>query len=153
VIHLHSDLSIIARGGEIFMSRCLSDFGITAAEAMILAYLYEHENPRQEDIAQFFMLDKGSVAKTLQKLERKELIERRINPEDQREKVILLTEKGCCVQDTCLSLKRIWHETMFGGIPHEEAAVFARVLEKIAHNVTTSLSQWEIVYPKVKNEL
>lgn len=150
---MHIDLSIIARGGEIFMSRCLSDFGITAAEVMILAYLYEHENPRQEDISKFFMLDKGSVARTLQKLEKKELIERQINPEDQREKVIMLTDKGYCVQDTCMSLKKIWHETMFNGIGHEEVVVFGRVLEKIACNVATSLSQWETVYPKVKNEL
>jgi DNA-binding MarR family transcriptional regulator len=150
---VHNDLSIIARGGEIFMSRCLSDFGITAAEVMILSYLYDHENPRQEDLAEFFMLDKGSVAKTLQKLEKKELIERQINPEDQREKVILLTEKGFCVRDTCLSLKKIWHETMFSGVSPESAAVFVRVLDKMAHNVTASLSQWETVFAKVKSSL
>ena len=36
---LHSDLSIIVRGGEIFMTRCLGDFGITANEVVILSYL------------------------------------------------------------------------------------------------------------------
>ena len=65
---LLSDLSIIVRGGETFLSRCLSGFGITATEQLTLMYLYGHENPNQEEIAQFFVLDKGSVAKTLQKL-------------------------------------------------------------------------------------
>ncbi len=100
---LHCDLSIIARGGEIFLSRCLADFGITASEVMILSYLYGHEDPRQEDISQFYMLDKGSIAKTLKKLEAKALIARQVNEEDQREKIILLT-KGCGVKTSAWSL-------------------------------------------------
>jgi DNA-binding MarR family transcriptional regulator len=147
-ILIHNDMSIIARGGEIFMSRCLNDFGVTAAEAMILTYLYGHEKPRQEDIASFFMLDKGSVAKTLQKLEKKELIERQVNKDDQREKVIYLTEKGYCVQDVCMNLKKIWHDTMFAGISEKDAVTVIRVLRQISDNVTAHLNQWETLYEK-----
>lgn len=139
---LHSDLSMIARGGYIYMTRCLSDFGITGAEVMTLTYLYEHANPRQEDISNYFMLDKGTVAKTMQKLEKKDMIERLVNERDQREKVIHLTEKGYCVKDVCMNLTRLWHETMFNGIAPEEIKTFESVLERISANVASSIENW-----------
>ncbi|MEL4106438.1 MarR family transcriptional regulator [Oscillospiraceae bacterium WX1] len=143
---LHSDLSIIARGSETFMSRCLGDFGITAAEVILLIYLYGHDNSRQEDLAEYFMLDKGTIAKTLQKLEKKEIIERIVNKEDQREKVSCLTDKGYALQDVCTDLVRLWHETMFQGITAEEGKIFERTVHKIAANVTENLEKWEHVY-------
>jgi DNA-binding MarR family transcriptional regulator len=149
IFMLHCDLSIIVRGSEIFMSRCLDDFGITATEVNILMYLFSHDNPRQEDISDYFMLDKGSIAKTLRKLEDKDLISRDVNPGDQREKTVMVTEKGLCVQDVCMNLVRIWHETMFDGITGEEAAALEGTLSKIAGNVAANLDQWETLYGKV----
>ena len=42
---LHCGLSILARGSEIFMTRCLADFGLTATEVVILRYLYDVAYP------------------------------------------------------------------------------------------------------------
>lgn len=138
---MHSSLSLIVRGGDTFMARCLDDFGITPAEVIVLMYLYGHDKSRQEDIAAFYALDKGSVAKTLQKLEKKGLVERTVNEEDQREKVIRVTEKGFCVRGVCTDLVRDWHEAMFQGITKEESVAFERVLGKIANNVAKKL-EW-----------
>lgn len=143
---LHSNLSIIARGSDIFMSRCLDDFGITATEVTVLMYLYEHENPRQEDISDFFMLDKGTIAKTLRKLEGKGLITRQSNPQDLREKVITVTDKGYAVRDVCQNLFKLWQETMFAGLSETETKQFERMLGKIAHNVAAMLDAWETLY-------
>jgi DNA-binding MarR family transcriptional regulator len=138
---LHCDLSIITRGSEIFMTRCLADFGITANEVVILSYLYGHDGPRQEDISETYMLDKGTVAKTLQKLEKKGLVERIVNQNDQREKVIKLTDKGLGVKDVCTNVIRIWHDVMFAGISKEDIAAFSRVTAKIAANVSADLEK------------
>ena len=147
---LHCDLSIITRGSEIFMTRCLADFGITANEVVILSYLYGSDRPRQEDISEYFMLDKGTIAKTVQKLEKKGLIERTVNESDQREKVITLTEKGLCVQGVSTDLVRMWHDTMFNGISEADIAAFARITAKIAANVSSDLEKWESLYGKQK---
>jgi DNA-binding MarR family transcriptional regulator len=128
------------------MSRCLGDFGVTATEVVILMYLYGHDSPRQEDLSDYFMLDKGSIAKTLQKLEKKEMIERLVNAVDQREKVITVTEKGLCVRDVCMNLVRIWHEKLFMGISQADALFLERILNNIAGNVTESLAEWETLY-------
>jgi DNA-binding MarR family transcriptional regulator len=145
---LHRDLSIITRGSDIFMSRCLDDFGITATEVILLTYLYEHNSPRQEDISDHFMLDKGTIAKSLRKLEEKGLIAREANPADQREKTVTVTEKGHCVREVCVNLVRLWHETMFDGMSEKEAQAFAGTVRIIASNVTSSLGKWETLYGK-----
>ena len=132
------------------MTRCLADFGITANEVVILSYLYANNGPRQEDISEYFMLDKGTIAKTVQKLEKKGLIERSVNESDQREKVITLTEKGLCVRDVSTNLVRIWHETMFKGISEADIDAFARITAKIASNVSSDLEKWESLYGKQK---
>lgn len=145
---LHSDLSIIVRGSEIYLSRCLSDFGITATEQTMLMYLYGHENPNQEEIAKFFMLDKGTIAKTLQKLEKKAFIQRCVNKNDQREKVITLTDRAYAVKDVCVNLLRLWNEMAFENISPEEKAVFERIACKISANVAADLEKWERLYGK-----
>jgi len=140
---LHCDLSIIVRGSEIFLSRCLSDFGITATEQMMLMYLYAHTNPNQEDIAKFFMLDKGSVAKTLQKLEKKRMIERSVNHSDQREKVITLTDRAYAVKDVCTNLLKLWNDALYQDLTPEEVAAFERIAAKISANAAADLEKWE----------
>lgn len=145
---LHSDLSIIVRGSEIYLSRCLSDFGITATEQTMLMYLYGHENPNQEEIAKFFMLDKGTIAKTLQKLEKKAFIQRCVNKNDQREKVITLTDRAYAVKDVCVNLLRLWNKMAFENISPEEKAVFERIACKISANVAADLEKWERLYGK-----
>ena len=140
---LSSDLSIVVRGGEIFLSRCLSDFNITATEQIILMYLYSHDKPNQEEIAKYFMIDKGSVAKTLQKLEGKSFITRAVNENNQREKVITLTEKAYCVKDVFWKLLKIWNEAIYNDISEEDIEAFSRIAGKMAANVVTGLENWE----------
>lgn len=147
---LHCDLSIIVRGSEIYLSRCLSNFGITATEQTMLMYLYGHDNPNQEEIAKFFMLDKGSVAKTLQKLEKKAMIERSINENDQREKVITLTDRAFAVKDVCINLLKLWNDMAYQNISPEDKATFERVAGKMSSNVATDLDKWEGLYAKQK---
>lgn len=147
---MHCDLSIIVRGSEIFLSRCLADFGITATEQIMLMYLYTHDNPNQEEIAKFFMLDKGSVAKTLQKLEKKAMIKRTVNEHDQREKVITLTEKAYSVRNVSMNLLKLWNEAIYQDISPEDIAAFERISGKISANVVTDLEKWENLYGKQK---
>ena len=116
----------------------------------MLMYLYGHENPSQEEIAKFFMLDKGSVAKTLQKLERKSFIERTVNENDQREKLITLTEKAYGVKDVCVRLLKVWNDMAYQNISLEEKAVFEHIAEKMAANVAADLDKWESLYGKQK---
>jgi DNA-binding MarR family transcriptional regulator len=132
---LMSNLSIIVRGSHIVSLRKLSSYGITAAEEYILMYLMGHSDANQDQIAHFFMLDKGTVARSLAKLESKGFIVRKVNNENQREKVITLTDKAFGLKDVLSELLVEWNRSMYDGIPEEEVLAFEKTVEKIAANV------------------
>jgi len=134
-----SNLSIIVRGSQVYSTRKLSDYGINSAEEYILMYLMGHKEQNQESIAKFFMLDKGSVARSLQKLESKGFISRKINDENQREKVITLTEKALSLQVVLNELLVEWRRAMYEGLTDEEILVFEKMTEKVADNITKIL--------------
>ena len=136
---LMSNLSIIVRGGHIYSSRKLTDYGIGAAEEYILMYLMGHSEANQEQIAKFFVLDKGAVARSLAKLENKDFISRKVNNENQREKVISLTEKALGLKEVLSELLVEWRKGMYEGMTEGEIAVFEKTAEKIAENVTKML--------------
>lgn len=136
---LMSDLSIIVRGSQVFSTRKLSEYDLNAGEQYILMYLMGHDDSNQDSIAKFFMLDKGSIARTLAKLESKGFIVRRVNDENQREKVITLTEKSKDIKEVLTELLIEWKETMYEGISEEEISTFERIVKKVSTNISNKL--------------
>jgi len=89
------------------------------------------------------MLDKGAIARTLQKLENKELIIRTVDEKDQRKKFIQLSPKGYSLKTVCSNLLCTWHETLLKNISEQDIEVFERVLKTMALNVTSNLENEE----------
>ena len=131
-----NDLSIIVRGGQVYFTRKLSNYGINAAEEYILMYLMGHSNTNQDAIAKFFMVDKGSIARSLQKLESKGFILRKVNDENQREKMIKLTKKALNLKDVLTDLLVDWRKEMYYGLSNDEIIAFEKTLEKLAENIS-----------------
>ncbi|NLT95876.1 MAG: MarR family transcriptional regulator [Clostridia bacterium] len=136
---LMSSLSIIVRGSQVYATRKLSEYGITAAEQYILMYLMGNRDANQDAIAKFFRLDKGSIARSLQKLESKGFIQRKVNDENQREKVITLTEKALNIRDVLNDLLVDWRKEIYNGLSDDEILAFEKTVEKVAENITKIL--------------
>ncbi len=136
---LMSDLSIIVRGSQIYSTRKLAEFDINAAEEFILMYILGHPESNQDSIAKYFMLDKGTVAKSLAKLESKGFIVRKINNENQREKVITMTPKAQNIKNVLVGLLAEWTKTMYDGLTDDEIRTFENTVEKIAENITKQI--------------
>ena len=138
-VMLMGDLSIIVRSSQVYLTRRLSEHGINASEEYILMYLLGHNEPNQDSIARYFMLDKGSVARSLAKLEKKGFIVRKVNDENQREKVIKLTDKANNMREMLGQQLVTWQGTMYEGLSENEIRIFESSVEKIAANVANKL--------------
>ena len=136
---LMSNLSIIVRGSQVYSTRKLTGFGINSAEEYILMYLMGHKDANQDAIAKFFAIDKGSVARSLQKLEGKGFITRKVNDDNQREKVISLTEKALDLKAVLSELLVDWRSAMYEGLTEEEISAFENTVDKVAVNITKIL--------------
>lgn len=131
---LMTNLSILTRFSRIFCERKLNDMNIGFTEQSILKFLSDQDNVNQEMIAKHFMLDKGSIAKTLSKLEEKALINRTDNPNNKREKLITITELGKENSRSYQDEIRELHSFIMEGLTAEEINEFTRIIEIMAKN-------------------
>ena len=93
----------------------------------------------QETIAKYFYMDKGTIAKALRKLEQKNMISRKINENNQREKIISITDEGMESMDLMKTVLEDWYECIFKGLTEEEMNSLNSIMEKIANNASTAL--------------
>lgn len=97
----------------------------------LLKIYYSEIELSQEDLCDIFYQSKGTVAKTLRKLEDKGYIERIINKDNRRKYILKLTKKG---EEVIPVLKRevdYWHNSVgLAKISDESMAVIRDVARK-----------------------
>ncbi|AFV01760.1 transcriptional regulator, MarR family [Dehalobacter sp. DCA] len=106
-------------------------------------FLSKNDPVNQDMIAAFFVIDKGAVAKSLSKLEEKGYVNRMINPEDHREKMISLTPKGVEIMDNMQEILTDWHTAIYEGLNQEDIAQLERITSVIAANSMKAISKYE----------
>lgn len=140
---LMNNLSIIVRYSHMFLNRKLQEFDIGHAEQAILAFLMGKDTVNQETIARHFMIDKGTIAKTLSRLEKKQYIKRFTNLKNQREKLVSLSKKGEEINNCMLSVLNDWEMYLFKGLEQEEKEKIKEKASIMASNATKALSiEW-----------
>ncbi len=134
------DLAIISRYSNLFAMRNLQKFEIGYAEYGVLMYLAANENTNQETIAQHYSIDKGAIAKTMKKLESKNIINRQTNNMNQREKLITLTELGRTIIHEMHTLQKEWNDILLQGITPEEIEIYTKLTEKLSRNAANYIN-------------
>jgi DNA-binding MarR family transcriptional regulator len=139
--------SIIARFGRVFLSQKMKRFHIGFSEQIVLMFLAHHEYINQEYISKFFLIDKGAIAKTLAKLEEKNLIIRKENPENKRENIIVLSEEGKKIQHHMKASLDEWNTAFMKGLSENEVAELDRMIRIVSANAATITAQkWGSVH-------
>ena len=130
-----SDVSIIVRKMRLIAEMRLSEFDIGFPEQLVIMYLGAHGASSQTEIVDEFEIDKGSIAKTLGKLEAKGLIKREENPNNRREKRVELTPAADRILRKMRSEHKQLDAIMFDGLTEEEIEATCRALSIIAGNL------------------
>lgn len=134
-----NNMSIIVRSCRTFTERKLKEFDLTFGEQVIVMFISAHENVNQDTISKTFMIDKGMVAKTLNKLELKGIIMRKQNPDNKRENIISLTQEGTDILIHMRAVLKEWNEILHEGMSQEDIATITRLTGKMAENVAKYL--------------
>lgn len=135
-----NDISILSRYSRTFFERRLSEINVGFTEQLILMYLCKCDSVNQDTIAKYFMLDKGAIAKTLNKLEEKAFITRTDNPNNKREKLISITKNSKDIIVDINKELREWHNYLFTGLNEEEIDQFTSIIKKISINAANVIN-------------
>ena len=108
---------------------------ITPNQSKVLMYIYENNNITSNDIGKWVHVNKSTLSKMLNNLERNGYIIRESSKVDTRKKNIELTSKALKVVKILESDAKKVSELLMIGIKKDEYDTFKRVLEKVEMNI------------------
>jgi DNA-binding MarR family transcriptional regulator len=96
----------------------------------LLGHLEERDGCRATDLAAHYALDKSTVSRQVAALERADLIERRLDPEDHRVQVLHLTAAGRRILAQVTENRQAAFRERLADWPEEDLIRFAGYLER-----------------------
>lgn len=123
----------------IFQKKILNELikiGLTPGQPKVLEYLNEHDGSIQKDIAHGCNIDPATLTGILDRMEEKNLIERRSINGNRRSSHVYLTECGKKYSEDVLRVFIKEENIAFKGIDEYEQTQFIDILYKIYSNMT-----------------
>ena len=111
----------------------LEPYALTHSQYKILKYLLMSppETVKQVDIEHFFSMTNPTVTGLVQKLEKKGMIERKVNPQDSRSKILCPTQKTIEMKDLLVTLGDKLEGTLTEVLTGKEKQELLRLLKKL----------------------
>ena len=113
----------------------LADTGLTLGQPKVLDYLKDHDGVSQKEIAAGCLIEAGSLTSILNRMEEKDLIERKMLNGNRRTFHIFMTEEGKKKQQLVSEAFSEIERKAVEGISKEEMEGFLSVYQKIYANL------------------
>jgi DNA-binding MarR family transcriptional regulator len=127
-------VSITSRGRFVFLNDRLRPLGLSSGQFPVLMLLSKEQNIMQERLVRHYHLDKGTIARSVKKLEDAGYIRRIIDPRNRRAVRLFLTEKGERVLPALSEIDREWEERIFTGLTRKEQKEVYILMRTVAKN-------------------
>lgn len=115
----------------------LRAFDLTVAQFDVLAQVGAAEGITQQRLADALLVTKGNVCQLLDRMEARDLIERR-PAESGRAKHLHLTDAGRTLKQVAVPSQEDLIDRCFSALSDEEQAQLARLLRKLEHSLLNS---------------
>ena len=113
----------------------LKDTGLTLGQPKVLDYLKDHDGVSQKEIAAGCLIEAGSLTSILNRMEEKDLIERKMLNGNRRTFHIFMTESGKKNQKLVEAAFKKIEKTALNGISEEEQKLFMEIFCRIYRNL------------------
>ena len=116
------------------LRQALSPYGYIGVMHLIMFYANRKPGASQEEIACFYAVDKGSVARDARRLEDMGHIIRQVNPDNRRQYQLYLTEAGTAFIPTLNSTYDSFSKRLSQGIPEDDWQRLTVLLQQLEEN-------------------
>lgn len=110
-------------------------FDLTKEQFLLLKVLHHEDGRAQKELAFITNRNKGSLARLISNMEKKNLVLRVISKEDKRINQVFLTENGRKTFHEILPILKEVIDQFQKGISEEEIRIVKSILQKINHNI------------------
>ncbi len=110
---------------------CQAEVEMTVEEYILLNMIRAKTDQILQNIAIATGKNKSVILRMIDSLEQKGLVKRTVNPDDRRENLLSITDKGNRVVLQYQQIEKHLSQELIEGLPPEKVAVFFEVLEQI----------------------
>ena len=113
------------------MSARLEPYDVTPVQYGVLYYLWETDIHTPREIADRLQLENSTISGVLERMEKKNLIERQVSKKDRRYIEVVLTDKGASLKDAVLRTVEQFNDDVMTAFSPEEQDILKKSLEKL----------------------
>ncbi len=128
-------INVVAGKAEKRLDAELKQHGLTVALWPTMMCLWEEEGVTQRQIALKAKVENSTTTRTLDKLEKLGLVERRDDPQSRRNYRIYLTERGKALRDNVAAIPLAINAELLTTLNDDEQTQLIHLLQKVVANV------------------
>ena len=125
------DSSILYRCNQKYFDKMLQDYGIGYTQFYFLVAIYENEGVSMNELAVQGSFDKGTITKSIQKLEQLDYVKTVSNENDKRSKLLYTTEKARKIMPELYMLRQEWNEYLSSDLDEDEKEAYTKAVAKM----------------------
>ena len=129
-------VSILHRGGHLFINNSIETRELGYGQFKILIYLGKHEGASQNEIVEYFQLDKGTISFLIKKLEESGYIRKEKSKKDKRIHQLYLTQKAHERLIDFREVSQSWTQKLLKGFSEKEREEVFTYLERMIQNIS-----------------
>ena len=132
--YLYLNTSILYRCGQKYYDKKLSGHDINAAQILFLILIYEQEGLNMQQLAQKGCFDKGTITKSISRLEELGYVTTQSSPQDKRIRLLYTTDKTKDIIRDIYMIRQQWWELLSKDIGAQELQQFEATLSRLSEN-------------------
>jgi DNA-binding MarR family transcriptional regulator len=113
------------------VSAALAEENLSPLQYAVLAYLYVHPDIDQNSLAARLGVDRASTSQLVDQLEEKGLVERRVNDEDRRARLLCLSRDGLAVRERLHPVGRAAEKEILSTLTASERDTLIALLTRV----------------------
>jgi DNA-binding MarR family transcriptional regulator len=119
-----------------YMDECMRPYKLNGRMPTYIIYLDKHPGSSQDAIANHYVLDKCTVARSAKRLETLGYIRREVNEADRRQYDLYLTDKGRQLLSYIRQCQNDWSARFTGVLTEQEQDTLIGLFERLVEHVT-----------------
>ncbi|MBO9096739.1 MULTISPECIES: MarR family winged helix-turn-helix transcriptional regulator [unclassified Rhizobium] len=126
--------SRLAKGFSRSLQQRAAGIGFSPGQFPILVELWAEDGLTQKQLLERVDIEQATMANTLSRMERDQLIERKPHPSDKRAQLVYLTEKGSAMQQDAVDAAMAADQDLFKGFRVFERELLLEYIRRVLDN-------------------
>ena len=113
------------------LAGCVAQHGIGFGQWPVLLFLWANDGMTQTELSRHVLIDDATMVRTIDRMEREELVQRVRNPNDRRQHNIFLTDRGRALRDELIPCALMANTTLLGILSDDEHVQLRELLRRV----------------------